>query len=163
MVSLAALSGCGSDDEEQTGTGDSGGSSGGSTGGSAGSATGGSATGGSATGGSATGGSAGSAPQGGTGGSGGDGDRVETCRVYCVVYYDKDCGFSSANTYTNQADCRDVCVSSDWELGSPNDETGDSIQCRLTYAVAAQTTLSEDPEPDEANCGNASESSDSCS
>lgn len=174
MSSLAALQGCGDDEEDTGGKGGSSGNAGeagdGGTSGSAGSS-GSSGRGGSSgsggqggtagasggTGGSVSG--AGGAP-GGAGGAGGEGGatqtRAEVCTDYCQAWVDKDCDRSAANTYTDEPDCRDVCNAADWELGEPGDATGNSVHCRLWHTGLAAAP---NPDPDETHCGHASENS----
>ncbi len=170
MGSLAALQGCGGDDDEGAATGgsageDSGGTAGTGTGGTAGKATGGTA--GKATGGTAgtttggTAGTAGTAPEGGMGGDGvgGEGgggsvDRLALCTEYCQAYSDKACFDAALDTYDDEPTCRDTCVSSDWEIGADGAASGDSINCRLTHTGLASAPS---PGPDMLHCGHASE------
>jgi hypothetical protein len=175
MSSLAALQGCG-DDEEDTGGGGKGGTSGAAgeagDGGTAGSTTGGrggsagsGATGGTggATGGSGpTGGTSGAAgAPGGAGGAGGEGggppeDRMSVCSEYCQLYQDKDCELSDANTYEGanpEQTCRDTCNAADWELGERGAASGNTVHCRLTHAGLAAAPS---PGPDQLHCDHAS-------
>ena len=178
MSSLAALQGCG-DDEDDTASGGKGGKGGtsgaagdagdggtaGNTGGTGGNTGGtGGNTGGTAgnTGGTAgtpTGG-AGGVPSGGQGGQGGEGgageDRLTVCTAYCQGWVDKDCELSAANTYTDEPDCRDTCMNADWEIGEPGVGMGNTINCRLQHTMLAADPS---PGPDETHCGHASENS----
>jgi hypothetical protein len=146
MGSLAALQGCGGDDDDggtggkagSSGSAGKGGSSGkGGTAGQGGSSGkgGSSGQGGSGQGGSsgATSG-AGGAP-GGAGGEGGgaSGDRVEACADYCEAYF-ATCESYTTNRYDDEADCNVVCADAPWELGDPGDGAGDTVHCRLTHA-----------------------------
>lgn len=164
MGSLAALQGCGGDDDD--------GGDGSSSGGEAGDGTGGNVTGGrgGSTGGSPTGGrggSTGGTTQGGAGGApggmggepgvGGEGGgttetRAAVCTEYCTLYEMKNCDEAAANTYGSQQDCIDTCGAADWEIGDRMDGSGNTVHCRLTHAGLADG----DNAPDELHCGHAS-------
>jgi hypothetical protein len=170
MGSLAALQGCGGDDDDggdggsETG-GEAGESSGGSTGGNQtggrGGSTGGSTTGGTNTGGSTTGG-AGGAPGGmggddsvgGEGGGSGDVEREFACTSYCDAYFLNMCDTFDSNTYSNRNDCQSTCEDSSWEIGVAG--PGDTINCRLGNALLAVGA------EQETRCEYASEESSVC-
>jgi hypothetical protein len=170
MGSLAALQGCGGDDDDG-GDGGGGGSAGKATGGSSGKATGGTAgkgTGGSAgkatggTAGKATGGAAGTATGGSggeMGGAGGEGgsvseDRAAVCEEYCDAYYEIGCNTATtANTYTDEPNCRNVCNAADWPLGERGDAAGDTLHCRVSHVGLASMGNTA------VHCGHASENS----
>jgi hypothetical protein len=172
MGSLAALQGCGGDDDDNGGDGSKGGeagdgSGGTATGGRGGSSTGGTSTGGrggSSTGGSSTGGSstggAGGAPGGmggedtggGAGGASG-GDREAACTEYCELYYEVGCEMFDANYYVNVAGCQGNCNVAIWELGEPGDMAGNSVHCRLTHAGLASEGMTQ------VHCGHAAANS----
>jgi len=168
MGSLAALQGCGGDDDDG-GTGGKGNTGGGkATGGSGGKATGGSSgSGGKATGGSAgkgttggtsgtsgAGGEPGGSGAGGEGGAGADPLRLPACTVYCQGYVDAACQTSDADTYGDEPTCRDVCMAADWPIGTPGATSGDTIACRTTHTgLAFAATVKRD----ETHCGHASE------
>ena len=170
MSSLAALQGCG-DDEEGDGGGGKGGTSGaageagdGGTSGTAGGGTGGSAGGGRGGTGGQTGGTGGSvsgaggAPGGAGGEGGGDGgsgsgdpQRVAACNMYCTSYFSHGCdAFDDTNTYDDAPDCQSTCEGSAWDIGQPG-VVGNTIFCRMSHADLAVA-------PDvELHCGHASE------
>ncbi len=177
MSSLAALQGCGDDEEDN---GDGGGAKGGgageagdggtagTTGGSGGSgARGGSGGSSGATGGSggATGGTgavsgAGGAP-GGAGGEGGNGEggagntdpqRMSACAQYCASYFTHGCDAFDTDTYNTVMACQSTCQDSDWGIGQPG-VVGDTIFCRLSHADLATGSAADV----EMHCGHASE------
>jgi hypothetical protein len=169
MGSLAALQGCGGDDDDGgTGGTSSGGSAG--KGGSSGSAGKGGASGsagkggasGSAgkggTSGSTTGGTSGAGGEpggaGGEGGAGVDPLRYPACQGYCQVYQDAGCFDAAADTYDNEPNCRDTCMEADWPIGTVGAMSGDSIACRTTHSGLA---LASATMPNETHCGHASE------
>jgi hypothetical protein len=172
MGSLAALQGCGGDDDDGGGDGSTGGeagdgSGGTSTGGRAGSSTGGTSTGGragSSTGGSSTGGSstggAGGAPGGmggedtggGAGGASG-GDREAACTDYCNVYYQAGCDAFDGGYYGTEENCVTTCTGAIWETGEPGAGSGNSVHCRLTHAGYADDAAS--AEETQTHCGHA--------
>lgn len=171
MGSLAALQGCGGDDDDggddgsskggEAGEDTGGTSSGGSATGGRGGSTGGSTTGGSSTGGSATGG-AGGAPGGmggdeggGEGGGGsGDAERVFACTSYCDAYFLNMCQTFDSNTYDDRDACQSTCEGSSWEIGVAG--PGDTINCRLGNALLAVGA------EQETRCEYASEDSSVC-
>jgi hypothetical protein len=168
MGSLAALQGCGGDDDD-AGTGGKGGTSGsagkGGTSGSAGKGgTSGSAGKGGTSGSAGKGGTsgtsgtsgAGGAPggEGGEGGAGSDMLRLAACTAYCQAYNDAQCFDADADTYGDEAGCRDVCVAADWPIGTPGAMSGDTIACRTTHSGLAFASVTK---PDETHCGHASE------
>jgi hypothetical protein len=164
VVALAMLSAPGCSDDEEGGSGGTGGSTGGTsgsgTGGKSGSGTGGksgsggsggsagAATGGSAgapgTGGSAgapgTGGSAGAPGTGGsagapgTGGSAGGGAENPSCEDFCTENRQVCTGLVNEQ-YATQADCTTACAT--WEAGVPDTTTGDTLACRVYHTEAA--------------------------
>jgi hypothetical protein len=125
-------------------------------GGGTGNATGGSAghsqSGGSAgTAGASSGGSGGSAGTGETGGlpgtggsagtaaggsSGQDASAPTLCERYCTTVM-TNCTEANA-VYASEITCLAVCAK--LAEGSPGDETGDTVECRITQAVLAETT-----------------------
>jgi hypothetical protein len=175
MGSLAALQGCGGDDDDggdgsSTGGEAGDGSGGTATGGRAGSSTGGTSTGGragSSTGGTATGGRAGSSTGGAGGAPGGmggedtgggaggasGGDREAACTDYCDVYYQAGCDAFDGGYYGTEENCVTTCTGAIWDTGEPGAGSGNSVHCRLTHAGYANDAAS--AEETETHCGHA--------
>jgi hypothetical protein len=177
MSSLAALQGCGDDEEDNTsggkggtsgaaGEAGDGGTSGTPTGGRGGSAGSGGTTGGTGgsgpTGGTAgTMGGAGGEPGGGAGGEGGNGEggggtvdqaRIDACGQYCTSYFSHMCETFDTNSYDDAADCQGTCEGSSWGIGAPG-VAGTTIWCRISHADMASGA------DQELHCGHASENS----
>ena len=170
MGSLAALQGCGGDDDdggdssggkggeagEETGGTSSGGTS---TGGRGGTTTGGTTSGGTSSGGTSTGGMGGAEggvggedTGGGAGGSG-PGDRQAACDEYCQVYYEAGCEAFDGGYYGTEMGCANLCAMTIWELGEDGDAAGNSVHCRLTHANNALNAAT--AELTETHCGHA--------
>jgi len=77
--------------------------------------------------------------RGGSPGSAGDEvdgrSREEACLNYCQVYFSA-CRDFETNTYDDERDCDNTCLSADWPFGTDRNQ-GNSVQCRETHAQLA--------------------------
>ena len=67
-----------------------------------------------------------------------DAGPVDLCKVYCDVVHENCTGALSQYAFWPD-DCLQLCAF--WETGNPGDTTGDTRECRIYHAGAAQGSL----------------------